>query len=258
MCSDYKYHFVYETTNDLNGDYYIGVHQTDDLNDGYMGSGLRLRRAMNLYGKSNFTRTIIKFFDNRDDALRYEEEALDDKKLNDIHCYNIARGGYGGNTIAGFTQEERENFCDKLRNQKRSEETRQKMSKSAKNRYADENERKKLMERGFKKGNIPWNSGKSGTYHLPPHSDETKDKIRKAVSGPKNGHYGKKAWNSDKTEIYSQETIQKMKDSHTGKRWISNDTLREIRCIDGTELQSYIDDGWITGRKNYKYIKTKL
>lgn len=34
-----KYNFVYKTTNNINGRYYVGVHTTDKLNDGYLGSG---------------------------------------------------------------------------------------------------------------------------------------------------------------------------------------------------------------------------
>ena len=35
-----KYNFVYKTTNLLNNKYYIGVHSTDNLNDGYLELGL--------------------------------------------------------------------------------------------------------------------------------------------------------------------------------------------------------------------------
>lgn len=33
-----KYNYVYKTTNSINGRFYYGVHSTDDLNDGYLGS----------------------------------------------------------------------------------------------------------------------------------------------------------------------------------------------------------------------------
>ena len=54
-----KHYLVYKTTNLVNGKIYIGQHQTYDLNDGYLGSGILLRRAIEKYGEENFKREIL-------------------------------------------------------------------------------------------------------------------------------------------------------------------------------------------------------
>ena len=61
-----KYNYFYKITNNLNGHYYYGVHCTNDLDDGYMGSGKRLHWAYEKYGIENFTKEILKFFENKD------------------------------------------------------------------------------------------------------------------------------------------------------------------------------------------------
>lgn len=54
---------IYKITNLINQKIYIGKHQTKNLNDGYFGSGIFLRKAISKYGKENFVKEIMFIFD---------------------------------------------------------------------------------------------------------------------------------------------------------------------------------------------------
>jgi hypothetical protein len=92
------YHYFYKITNNINGHFYYGVHSTDDLNDGYMGSGKRLHRAYKKYGVEFFTKEILKFFETKEDAFAYESEIVTEDLVRDQNCYNLMCGGFGFNS----------------------------------------------------------------------------------------------------------------------------------------------------------------
>lgn len=91
-----KYHYIYKTTNLINGKYYIGMHSTNDLNDGYVGSGKRLWYSIKKYGKENFKCEILEMLPDRSSLKEREKELVNEDLLNDKKCMNLKHGGDGG------------------------------------------------------------------------------------------------------------------------------------------------------------------
>jgi GIY-YIG catalytic domain/NUMOD3 motif len=91
-----KYHYIYKTTNLINGKYYIGMHSTDNLEDGYIGSGKRLWYSIKKYGKENFKCDVIEMLPNRSSLKEKEKELVNEDLLKDSNCLNLMCGGEGG------------------------------------------------------------------------------------------------------------------------------------------------------------------
>jgi hypothetical protein len=96
---DKKYHFSYKTTNITNGKYYLGMHSTNNLDDGYLGSGKRLRYSIRKYGVDDFKLVILKHFDNFDDMRDAEIELITKDDIKNPNCMNLKEGGDGGWSI---------------------------------------------------------------------------------------------------------------------------------------------------------------
>lgn len=88
-----KYYYVYKITNNVNNKEYIGFHSTNDLDDGYMGSGKLLIKAIEKYGIENFSKIILKFFDNKKSAEEYERFLVNEEYVNREDTYNLTIGG---------------------------------------------------------------------------------------------------------------------------------------------------------------------
>lgn len=87
----------YETTNLINGKKYLGIHGSENFEtDSYIGSGTLLQEAVRKYGRKNFIRKDIRFFDKQEDARHFEALSITPEILRDSNYYNIARGGGGG------------------------------------------------------------------------------------------------------------------------------------------------------------------
>lgn len=91
-----KYHYIYKTTNLLNGKFYIGMHSAKILNDNYLGSGKRLRYSIRKYGIQNFKLEILEIYPNRSSLTLREKKLVNDSLLSDPMCMNLRKGGTGG------------------------------------------------------------------------------------------------------------------------------------------------------------------
>lgn len=150
-------HIVYKTTNVVNNKIYIGVHSTEDIEDGYLGSGKLLHKAIVKYGKSNFTREIIKLCDSRDEALELERLLVDKEFLKREDVYNLVIGGPRGN-----------------HNYSTSEETKKKISEANKGKPVSEETKRKISETL---------TGRPSPQKGTKHSDESKAKMSLASKG---------------------------------------------------------------------------
>lgn len=120
-----KHNFVYKTTNTVNGKYYIGKHSTDDLDDGYIGSGRALKKAILKYGSEKFDLTILSSFETAAEAYIEEEALITKEVVLDKNSYNQQTGGSGGkfygaddDALVRREKTKRRKFEEKLSEQK--------------------------------------------------------------------------------------------------------------------------------------------
>lgn len=106
-------YIVYNTINTVNGNYYIGVHKTEDPNifDGYIGNGVnifkshtinspktRFQYAVKKYGFKSFIRCTLFIFDTAEEAFEMESKIVTKEFLQNPRVYNMVLGGTNCNT----------------------------------------------------------------------------------------------------------------------------------------------------------------
>ena len=210
---------IYRITNLINSKYYIGKHQTEDLNDGYMGSGKLIKRAIAKYGIENFQKEILFDFDNEEDMAAKEKELV----VISENTYNLCEGGNGG---FGYINR----MIDRSESQRRNS-----LIKSFKLKHDP------IFRANFCAKVSEGNRKKS------PITNETREKLKVRFSGTNNPFYGKK---------HSSETLAKMKaygktklgnkNPSFGTCWITNGI--ENKKIKKDNLNEWLLIGYTKGR----------
>jgi len=109
---------VYLTTNLINNKQYIGSHCTNNINDGYIGSGNLINSAIKKYGKESFKREILMECNTSEEVRLLEELYI--KKYNTLSPSGYNLHPQGGMLKGGFiSKEHKKKISDSLRGKKR-------------------------------------------------------------------------------------------------------------------------------------------
>lgn len=252
-------HYTYLITNTLNGKIYIGVHSTNDINDGYMGSSIPLNNDMQKFGKEYFTKQILNYFPTRDEAIDEEGRLVDDNFVKRQDTYNINLGGQTnttglvpvkdkqGNTmmvrkddpkyingelvhvIKGLKYNFSRDELDRRSRQGKSNGNLRRVTDGINNKSIH----KEQLEQ-FLKDNPGWRQGQTQKW--------TQESIDKNISGE--GHKKYKERKSKEREEKRNEILRiREENKKRGQIWI-NDGVHNLR-IYKDELQKY--SGWNVG-----------
>lgn len=215
-----KYHYIYKITRD-DGRFYIGMHSTDNLEDGYFGSGKLITRSIKKYGYKIHKKEILEFLESRNLLKERERQLVTEEMVTNKQCMNLVLGGNGGCSI----------------NSQRIRSTAG--GKAFSKRLENNVEFKKYF------------SDKMSAINLEQYKN---GRVAKGCFAD-NSSVIKKAW-SDEARIKRNSTrqangfMQGSKNSQFGiKRiGISKDSI--IKKILPEQLQEFLDDGWKKGFKN--------
>lgn len=246
-----RFHYIYKTTCLITGRYYIGMHSTDDMNDGYMGSGKRLSRSLNKHGRSNHVKEILSNHASRNDLCLKEAELVTlDLIKSDELCMNLVAGG-NGHWGWGMMSEDveaarlaklsevwkrpghRENFVAKTIGRTRNDAALAAMKlKWTPERRAAQSERLKAITK------------KRFTDYWLTHDTKAE---KRAKAREQRGSIDKKALQKAGIAAMTNEARQEMKrklsEARRNKIWITKDGINKMHHIDEA-----IPEGWVRGR----------
>jgi len=251
------YHYTYNITclcGSLKDHYYYGQHTTDDLDDGYCGSGIMLQNYYKKYGaieNVTYTKTIIDFYSNLTELNQAEYELIGDKYETDPMCLNLRAGG----NMHGFSSESIEKLSksESIGQKKRFEdpEERKKSSDAANRRFEDQEEHNKLSEIHKKRWKDPevqqlYSNSQKKRFEDPEERKKTSETTKLAMANPEvrkhQSDVQKKRYEDPEER---RKNSERQKKAQLGFRYVNNGV--ECHKAKGEKLQQLLNEGYVYG-----------
>jgi len=215
-----RYHYIYKITCIKNNRYYIGMHSTNNLEDGYMGGGIRIKNSIKKHGKDAHKKEILEFLENREDLINKEIQLVNEELLKDPLCMNLNLGGDGGWLKEWSSKGAKNANLKNWKNPEFVEKIKKVTSETAKRLWSDPDYRERFLE------------SISNSFKGKSHTEEAKKKIGEANSIKQKG----------------------INNSQYGKIWIHNDELKVNKKVGSEEFEKMLSIGFKKGMK-MEYFK---
>lgn len=251
------YYTVYKITNLTNNMIYIGSHKTNNLDDGYYGSGRKISAEIKMIGKHNFAKEILSFHDSVDEMLIEEKRLVNREFIERSDTYNlIPGGGYNSHGTVLVTNGLGKNFrvdrndpdyiSGKIFDPNRGKVM---VADSVGNNYRLYRNDPRILSGELS----PITKGKTLIIDIHGTKKWVDVKDPKFISG-EYIHITKNRKVSDETKMRQKETIKNLKlnkgskNSMYGRCFISNELTKETKTIKKLEVDEWITAGWKLGR----------
>lgn len=208
------YGYIYKTTNLKNSKVYIGQRK-GTFKPEYSGSGLYIKRAVHKNGKENFQVIILKYAISKKEADKLEKKYIKEHResLGKENVYNIVDGGDGGDTTKQHKVDCGCVACKYRRGELHKSNCR---CMSCKNKRSEQHELNcKCAPCRSKRGE---------------------------ASGKNHPFYGKHY-------IQSKEAKNKIRIDVSGRKWMNNPELKQLKRIKLDLVNNYLKRDWLLGIK---------
>lgn len=192
----------------LHNKWYYGKHETNNIDDGYMGSGKIIKNYIKKYGVIGLEKNILSYYNNRYELCNAEEKLIEEmRKQRGTECLNMHQGGSGGHWVEYISKEEYNRRCQLVKDGVHKRFSKEELSQRAK--YAGLSKRNKNKE---------WKDKMSEIYSASRKNmrKEDKDILYNKVSQSLKTYY-----NTEEGKIEWEERLKKNKDSNVckSKEW---------------------------------------
>lgn len=242
------YGYIYETTCNINGKKYIGMHRWsgENIDQNYIGSGILLKQAIKKYKRENFSCKILEWCSTKEELSEREKYYISKVKapINPDY-YNVEDGGIGGHGEF-YVQPVTDKMLEALergRHLPMSDKAKKLLSERRSGCIISNDTKKKLKENQL--GRICITKDSTNKYIWPEQLEEYES--LGWIKGSRKHNMTKQSYQFTKSEKDLDEIKQKISNTIKGRHWVTNG-VKSLQ-VDPELVDEYLNSGYRLGRK---------